>query len=466
VPGQNGDAVLAVGTAELLQHAPPTADRPDLPLDQVPVVWRSKLPIYYGLGAVAKLAGQDPIVAFGTVGAVILGLAALGIYLFVVDGLGAPVAAGLIALFVVALDRIVVYVGIHPYFNQTWAYFALPFVLLFLARGSAGLAALFLALAVFTYPLLLPFPAVFFAVLAWRRRDEIDWRRALRLPRWLWPVLAVVAVPVVAVLVRGVVEKIVPAIDAVRPGGDLRGWSGPALGYLPFGRFVGIDGNVVVVVLLVAGVFVAAGLGLPSVRRDVARALVVVLAGALVAGLYLRLRGQSELFWFKDLAFAGPFVLALAVVGLTTRVPRVVGAVALAVLVGVVADGAQREISGTFDQVTAGLRDVRRWDSQVPASQTIRIDVPPSGWQLWSWYMLPRHRLSVSRPLRDIFPHPPVGRRADLVLVKRPQGRPRDAVGAPVLANAEFALYRLRPGLPGRDVSSRRLVVAITRVTF
>src|SRR4051794_22661630 len=41
VQGQNGDAILFVGTAELLEHAPPTADRPDLPLDRVPLVWRS-----------------------------------------------------------------------------------------------------------------------------------------------------------------------------------------------------------------------------------------------------------------------------------------------------------------------------------------------------------------------------------------------------------------------------------------
>src|SRR3954469_19861479 len=471
VPGQNGDAVLAVGTAELLEHAPPTADRPELPLDQVPVVWRSKLPIYYGLAAVSKLAGQDPVVAFATVGAVVLGLAALGVFLFCLYGLGAPVGAALLALFVVALDRIVVYVGIHPYFNQTWAYFALPFVLLFAARGGAALAALFLALAVFTYPLLLPFPAVFLAVLAWERRGQLDWRGALRLDglrrrRRLWPLLAVVAVPVVAVLVRGVVEKIVPALDAMRPGGDLSGWSGPALGYLPYGRFVGIDGNAVVVGALVAGVLVAAWLGLRGAPRDVARALAVVLVGAVVAGIYLRARGQAELFWFKDLAFAGPLVLVLAVVGLATRVPRVVGVIALAGLVAVVADGARREITTPYDQVTDGLFHVRSWARRVPADRTIRIDVPPSGWQLWSWYMLPSHRLSVSRPLRDIFPPPPVGRRADLVLVKRPQGRPRDAVGAPVLENPEFALYRLRRGLPGPDVSSRRLVVAITRVTY
>src|SRR5213078_2491741 len=84
VQGQNGDAVMAAGTAELLSHAPPTAVRPDLPLDRVPLVWRSKLPIYYGLAATSELAGQDPIVAFSTVAAVVLALVALGFYLFIV----------------------------------------------------------------------------------------------------------------------------------------------------------------------------------------------------------------------------------------------------------------------------------------------------------------------------------------------------------------------------------------------
>src|SRR5439155_19116279 len=212
---------------------------------------------------------------FSTVAAVVLALAALGFYLFIVDGLGAPVAVGLLVLFAVGLDRIVLYVGIHPFFNQTWALFALPFVLLFVARGPASLAALFTALALFTYPLLLPFPAVFLAVLAWRRRARVS-LGGLRRHRHLWPLLAVPAIPVCAVLVRGVVEKVVPALDALRPGGDLSGWSGAALPYLPFGRFVGIDGHSALAALLGLAVLAAAVAGLRTVTTDAARALAVL----------------------------------------------------------------------------------------------------------------------------------------------------------------------------------------------
>jgi hypothetical protein len=478
VSGQNGDAVLAVGTANLLQHAPPTAVRPELALDRVPIQWRSKLPIYYGLAGVARLAGQDTTAAFSTVLAIVLALAAVGVFLFVVHALGAPAGVGLLALFLVGLDRISVYVGIHPYYNQGWALFALPFTLLLgwralaaPARGTALLAALFLALALFAYPLLLPFPFAFLAAVAWQRRREIDWRGTLRSDglrrrRWLWPLLAVPAVPVVAVLVRGVVEKVGPAISAVRPGGDLSGWSGGSvLPYLPFGRFLGIDGRPVIVAVLVAGVLVAAVLGLRAARPDAGRALAVLLGGALLGAAYIRARGDGELFWFKDLAFAGPLVVATAVVGLALRAPRAVGIAGLAVLALMLADGTRREVAGTYEQLTRSLLEVHAWDREIPATQSIRLDIPPIGWQLWSWYLLPRHRVSAPVPLGGFFPHPPRGTVADLALVKLPARRPPDAVGPPLRRNEDFRLYRLRPSR-GRDTSSQALISDVKRITY
>jgi hypothetical protein len=481
VQGQNGDAVLAVGTADFLQHAPPTAVRPDLALDRVPLLWRSKLPIYYGLAAVSRLAGQDTIVAFTGMAAVMVALAALGFFLLARDGLRAPPVVALAVMSIVGFERIVVHIVYGPFYNQLWALFSLPFALLFgwrflqdPSRRNAGLAALFIALALFTYPLLLPFPAVFLGVIAWLRRRE-RWWGEIRLPRVRsaavrYAVLALLAVPVTLVLVRGIVEKVLPAARALAPGGDLTGWSGLGiLPYLPFGWFFGVSARPLITAVVVGAVLIAAVLGLRRVPRDGAIALGILLAGALLSALYLKARGSGELFYFKDLGFAGPLVVTLAVVGLAALRPRVVAVAAVALFAVIAAESAGDEVSTTFEQTPATLLELRTWDRQIPTDETIRIDVPRSGWQLWSWYLMPRHKLSVLVPLGGyVYPHPPAGTKADLALVFKPTGtRPTDAVGGPPLReNDGFALYRLRPDLPGLDISSKRLVYDTTKITY
>lgn len=476
VPGQNGDAVLAVGTANLLQHAPPTAVRPELPLDRVPLQWRSKLPIYYGLAAVSELAGQPTYAAFPTVSAVVLAMFALGLFLVVLEGLRAPPLVALAALFVVPLDRIVTYVAIHPYYNQLWGMFALPFVLLsgwwFLrepSRRALALALMFLALALFAYPLLLPFPAGFLAAVAFHRRARArEWAAALRLPRWVWIAAAIVAVPVVAVLVRGVAEKVWSAVRALAPGGDLSGWAGGAfLPYFPFGRFLG-DATLPVVVLICA-------LALLALRRlrgsEFAFGTAVMLAGAIAAGVYVRARGHGELFWFKDLAFAGPLIVALAVVALgaaTGRALRIGAAVLGALLALTMFAGTQQEIHDTFEQVPRDMLALRDWDRRLPPGSSIRIDVAPSGWQMWAWYFLSDHPVSASRPLTGFFPHPPFGKTADYALTHQAPEEgplPKDLIRPPVFRNGLYTLWRLKPG-KAPDTSSRALVYDITKITF
>ena len=66
------------GDRDALEHAPPTATRPDLPITTIPLQWRSKYPIYYPLAAASELAGSDPIQAFATVAALMLALGAWG----------------------------------------------------------------------------------------------------------------------------------------------------------------------------------------------------------------------------------------------------------------------------------------------------------------------------------------------------------------------------------------------------
>jgi hypothetical protein len=78
--------------------------------------------------------------------------------------------------------------------------------------------------------------------------------------------------------------------------------------------------------------------------------------------------------------------------------------------------------------------------------------------------MLAEHPVSARRPLVGFFPYAPQGRKADYVLALTIQRRPADALGAPVLENAQFRLWRMKPGVPGPDVSSRRMVDSVTKV--
>jgi len=483
VHGQNGDAILVVGVAELLAQAPPTAVREELPVDRLPVVWRSKVPIYSALAAVSSLAGQDPIVAFSTVAATIFALFSLGIFLLVRHGFGLGALPAAAAALLVPLDRIAVYVAIHPYYNQTWGLFALPFVLLVgwralvaPSRGAFALLGVFLALALFAYPLLLPFPAVFLLAAAWRApRDwmaelrQIPGPRARPLP---WLAAAVVAVPVAAVLVRGVLEKVLSAAAVLAPWTDLGGWSGTALPYLPLSWFVGMQAPVVVAAVLIAGVVAAAALGLRRVSSAELRAgmAAMLVTGGLV-GAYFYARGEGQLFYFKALAFTGPLVVAAAVAGLasvalTPGRLRLGAAAALLALVLVLGNGARQEIDETYDHASPAVLELRDWDSELPAGASVRIDVPPSGYQLWSWYMLASRPVSAFDPLSGFFPHPPAGRKADLVLAFAADPRPSGAVGAPVRRNARFVLYRLDPRIPGPDVSTRRLIYDQSRITY
>jgi len=491
VVGQNGDAVLAVGTGTLLKHRPPTGVDPALPVDRPPLEWRSKAPIYYGLAAVSAVAGQDTVAAFPTVAAVMLGLVGLGLFLMAAVLLRAPplVALGVLAL--LPLNRILVNVAIHPFYNQLWGIFTLPFIFLFgwvylraPSRQSFAGLALFGVLGLFAYPLMLPFPALFLgavAVVTWRERRAtglpLRWVSALGLPRlrwWMWLLAAVIAVPVGAVLVRGVAEKVLSAVRAVVPGGDLSAWSGPALPYLPFGRFFGIDAPPVLVAGVVIALLPAAWLGLRRAPRELVAGLATVVGAGLLLGVYMLARGQGELFYFKDLAFTGPVVTVLAVCGLGAVLartggsvaPRAVAAVALVGLIALLTNGARREIRVTYDFATFDLVQLRTWDRTLPPGASVRIDVPPSGYQLWTWYFLANRPVSASNPLLGFTPHPPFGLKADYILVDRYQPRPYDAEGRPVLRNAGYSVYRQRPGTPGPDTSSRALVYPVTQITF
>lgn len=492
VPGQNGDAILAVGTATLLQHAPPTADRTDLPINHIPLQWRSKYPIYYALAAISTLAGQDPIQTFATVSALVLALTALGFFLFARYLLRAPPWLALGIMFLAPLDRIVMYVTIHPYYNELWGQFTLPFILLagwrYLntpTRSSAVLLAAFLVLGLLAYPLMIPFPAAFLIVYAWTvyRRERTGgrsprWISGLRLPRlhrrsWAWVPIIVLTVPAILVLGRGFLEKTTEAAAVLSPSTSLAGWHGGTLPYLPLARFFGMP-ETSVGLLLLPVLWLLAGAGLARIR-DTRAALGVMIGLAALIAVYFRARGNGELFFFKDLAFAGPYVLMLAVLGLalarpararTRRAWAAGGAAGLVLVVGLVAFSAGHEIDTTFEQANGSVLTLRSWDRALSRGASVRIDVPTTGYQLWVTYMFKDHPLSALHPLKEFFPYPTLGRKADYVLAEYDQPRPADAIGPPLLRDAQFRLWRMNPSVPGPDISSRHLIDNISSISF
>jgi hypothetical protein len=458
VLGQNGDAHLATGAAELLQHEPPGGVNEDLPIDRMPGAWGSKYPIYYVLAATATLSGLDPVQAFPTLVAVTSALTAIGFFLLAVHVLGTGTGAALLAMGLVALDRIVVRLAVDPFYNQLWALFALPFVLVLgwrfvrePTRGTAALLVLFLALAAFAYPLLAPFPLLFLALAAWRERPRLPLPRA----PLAWVALALLAVPA-AVLSVEALEKLWGAFKAALPGGDLDPWTGTALGFHPLGHFLGLPDEVD---LLSIAVLAVAAYGLLRVPRGVAVPYGALVAALGLTALWFRIRG-GPLFHFKALSFLGPLALALVAVALADlarrqAVLRAVAVAATVALTGALVVNARRQLDLADPHVTKEVWELRDWNDRIPAGASVRVDVTPIGVQQWAWYMLAEHPISASKPLTEFFPFPPIGRKADYLLVNRRRPRPRDAAGEPVLENRSFALYRMRAGVPGPDLSSR-----------
>ena len=458
VLGQNGDAHLATGAAELLQHEPPGGVDESLPIDRMPGAWGSKYPIYYVLAATATLSGLDPVQAFPTLVALTSALAAIGFFLLAVHVLGTGTGAALLAMGLVALDRIVVRLAVDPFYNQLWALFALPFVLVvgwrFVrepTRGGAALLVIFLALAAFAYPLLAPFPLLFLAVAAWRERPRIALPRSPR----AWVAIALLAVPAAALSVEAA-EKLWGAFKAALPGGDLDPWTGTALGFHPLAHFVGLPDEVD---FLSVSVLAMAAYGLLRVPRPVAVPYGVLTAALGLTALWFRIRG-GPLFHFKALSFMGPLALALVAVALADLARRqaVVRALAVAAAVALTAAlvvNARRQLDIADPHVTEEVWALRGWNERIPRGASVRVDVTPIGVQQWAWYMLAEHPVSAARPLTEFFPFPPIGRKADYLLVNRDRPRPRDAAGAPVLENRSFALYRMRADVPGPDLSSR-----------
>ena len=482
VIGEGSDAHLAAGTAEFLRQSSPTDINAALPVDQMPLVWESKHAIYYAFGAVATLAGLETYETLSILGAFLLTLAGIGLYVLAREMLVAGVGAATAAMAIAGLDRMVLHTGIHPYFNQTWGYMTLPFsivlswwVIRHPTRGGWLLLGLFLVVGAFAYPLAVPIPLWVLGVMWWvdrrarRRRGEPVtgrrelWARLRALPRGV-RVAAFVVGFFLLVPIWGVIEKLTQGTQVlVDPRMSLRQWGGDLEAFFPERQFFAIrveDGWWAFLVLIV-------GFCVWELRRlpiGVRSALLSVMVAGGVIAATMRLRDFGWYFHFKALAFVAPLIIVCAVVGMR-RTGRA-GLVLIAIWGGWAVAEARDEVSTTFDQLPRTMLDLRSWTAGLPEDASVRLDVQP-GTQLWVAYMLADRPLCSQRPLSDTsYPHVPLSQAADYVVV-RGLRRPFDAVGQPLQRNKELALYRLAPGLPGGDGRcSRRMTQTVTEIQY
>jgi hypothetical protein len=132
----------------------------------------------------------------------------------------------------------------------------------------------------------------------------------------------------------------------------------------------------------------------------------------------------------------------------------------------VAATSTRRELRGTNDYASSYVLALHDWARALPPDASVRIDIPPSGYQLWADYMLSPRRVCALKPLVGFFPYAQPGRKADYVLTLSEQRRPRDASGAPVFASVQFRMWRMRPDVPGPDVCTPRMTDSITKVNI
>ncbi len=470
VEGEGQDAHLAVGTAQFLQNHHPTEVAPEEPVDRVPLVWRSKPPIYYALGANATLAGKEPFEAISTQAALLLALSAFGFFLVARELLRAPPWVAVMAMGLVGLDRMVLHTIMHPYFNQTWGFMTLPFALVLAwwavherTRGGLFLLALFLAVGAFAYPLMLPIPLIALAIWLWPERRRFSPRRLWRGPRsllWMVPVGALLLIPL-----GGVIEKLGSGAKvAVDPTHSLETWGGDLLTFYEEAWFFGLPTGAA---LLVAAPFLLYGghLALRAVPPVIARGLLAVLVFAAVFAVWFRFRDFGYYFHFKVLAFVAPLALDGRGSRPRARAPRVGRARRAACC----SRSARPTASSASRSTSCRARrsSCASLTRDVPAGDSIRLDVDPQQ-QNWAAYMLHQRRLCSQKPLEGTsYPHVRRSRKADFIVTEVKRPKPIDAIGdEPVRRLTSWTLWRTDPAVPGPDRCSQRMVQTVTTVDF
>jgi hypothetical protein len=482
VIGEGSDAHLAAGTGHLLEHHPPTAIAPEEPVDRVPLVWRSKPPIYYDLAGVSTLSGLETYETLAPVAALLLGMAAVGLFLVAAELLGAGLVAGLAAMGLAGLDRMVLHSGMHPYFNQTWGYFAFPFALVLSwwavrhrrepgGRGGLVLLALFLFVVATAYPLALPIPMTALVVSWWldrrarSRRGEpvasLSPRRFSRGPKsllWMVPLGLLLAVPAL-----GVIEKLLSASAVLAPNKSLISWGGDLQQFVPLYQFFSLPTEVLSG-LFITAMLVLAWLALRRLERPLAWGIAAVLIGGLFFADQFKHRDYGYYFHFKIMAFVGPLIVVLAAVALSRW--RRAGPAILAVwLAGAVVAAAQ-ELKVTNYQLSPDTIELQDWAASLPEGASVRLDMWPPR-QLWAQYMLAARPTCSQTPLLNTdYPRVPASRKADFIVAASGRPKPGDATGAPLRKNGAWRLYRMRATVPGPENCSQRQIQRVQEITI
>ncbi len=474
VEGQGQDAHLAVGSAIFLKKHYPTSVAIEEPVDRMPLVWRSKQAIYYTLAAVSSLSGLEVYETISTVAAVLLGMAALGFFLVARELLRAPPWAAVATMAIVGLDRMVLHTVMHPYFNQTWGFFALPFAMVLAwwavkerTRGGIALLLLFVAVLGLAYPLALPIPLLPLAIVLWPERRRVRPRGLWKGPRslvWMLPAAFVGLILLQVPPLKGVIEKIQSANAVVlNPFHSLQNWGGDLLGYFPEPHFLAMNTYVALAVMAVPLLY-ASHLTLQALEVPLRRALVGLLLFTLVFLVWFRIRSFGYYFHFKLLAFVGPILLAVAITGAARVRPRRAGVVGVVVLGLMATSAAGQEIGSTFDELPRSVLQLQEIDAALAPGQSVRLDIDPQE-QNWGAFMLYGQPLCSQRPLLNTnYPHVQTSRKADWILTKVDAPAPRDALGPPVRELTAYTLYRAKPDIPGRDRCSQAMVETVTKV--
>ena len=466
VTGDGSDAFHAVGAAEFLQHNHPLEKHADGPLDRFPLRWGSKQPIYYALGSVASVSGLEPYETLAPAAAVVITLAAVGIFLLAMELLGASLLGAGAATLIAGLNAMVLETALHPYFNQTWGYFTLPFSLVLgwwavHHRGgrAAVLLALFLVVGGLAYPLMLPIPLLAIAIFAWFERARLPSPRALYRGRrsllWAVPLVLLLLVPAAAAA-----DKIWDAtVLLVDPGHSLRSWGGDIFAFIPAYNFFSLPDDTLWWLAVAAMVALTVWL-LLRLPRALGAGLGAVMLAFLAAAVWFRQRDYGQYFEFKTLAFSAPLLVTCAAVALSRF--RRVGPVVLALFVLSAVYAGQHEARGKGPQLRETFLELREWAADLPPDASIRLDTYPPN-QLWGSFMLSNRRLCSQNPLLGTdYPHVVYSRNADFILVDRQghefyDGDPPDAQLPPIRENSELTLYRAKPNLPGDDLCSKDL---------